>query len=88
MQYINKEKNCCALSDLPSPILFETRALPPVPNIKPIEDTIIIKGIIRLTEAKGVFPTKLETKNPSTILYNDVKTIIIIDGNVKRNSLL
>ena len=41
-------------------------ALPPVPIINPKAVSPIIKGIIRFIEAKAVFPTKLETKSPST----------------------
>lgn len=47
-----------------------------------------MKGYIKLTAAKGVFPTKLDTKYPSTTPYTDVKIIIIIDGRVKRKSFL
>jgi hypothetical protein len=48
------------------PSTRETRAVPPVPIINPIPPRIMIKGKIRLTEAKAVFPAKLDTKKPST----------------------
>ena len=57
-----------AFSGFPSPRVFATMALPPVPIINPKAVSPIIKGIIRLIEAKAVFPTKLETKSPSTTL--------------------
>ena len=49
-------------------MVFETRALPPAPNMKPMEPSIIKTGMMKLTAAKDVFPTKLETKKPSTTL--------------------
>ena len=64
--YINKENSFLALSKSPSPMVFEMSALPPVPNIKPMEPRIIRNGMMKLTAAKGVLPTKFETKNPST----------------------
>ena len=65
-KYTNKEKSLFALSLFPSPIVFDTNALPPVPNIKPIAPKIIRKGIIKFTAAKDVLPTKFDTKYPST----------------------
>jgi hypothetical protein len=50
--------------------------------MNPIVEIAIINGYIKLREAKGILPTKFETNNPSTILYIDVKIIIIIDGIV------
>ena len=41
----------------------------------------------RLTEANAVFPTKFDTKNPSTTPYIEVNTIIIIDGRQNLISL-
>ena len=52
--------------ELPSPKVFATSAVPPVPNIMPAVERIIKNGMMRLTAAKGVLPAKLETKNPST----------------------
>jgi len=59
-----------------------------VPNINPTEPKIIKKGIIKLTAVKDVFPTKLDTKKPSTTPYTDVKTSITTEGKVKLNSFL
>ena len=61
-------KYSLARSLSPSPMVFDTTALPPVPAIKPIDATAIRTGKVRLMAAKGVVPTKFETKNPSTML--------------------
>ena len=50
----------------PSPRIFDTSAVPPVPIIKPIPPSTMINGMIRLIAANGVLPAKLETKSPST----------------------
>ena len=55
-----REDGACGL------FVFATSAVPPVPNIKPTVETIIEKGMMRFTAAKGVFPAKLDTKKPST----------------------
>ena len=55
-----------ALSGSPSPRILDTRAVPPVPSMKPMPPRIITKGITRFTEAKAVLPTKLDTNRPST----------------------
>ena len=55
-----------ALSGSPSPRILDTRAVPPVPSMKPMPPRIITKGITRFTEAKAVLPTKLDTNSPST----------------------
>ena len=62
------EKYSLAFSIFPSPSVFATMALPPVPIMKPRALMPIRKGMIRLTAAKALFPTKLETKSPSTTL--------------------
>ena len=49
------------------PMVREISALPPAPNIKPREPSTIKNGYMKLTAAKGVFPTKLDTKKPSTM---------------------
>ncbi len=77
-----------AFSLSPSPNVLATMADPPVPNISPIVENIIKKGMIKLTAANGVFPAKLDTKKPSTTLYIDVHIIMPIVGKEKRNSLL
>ena len=66
----------------PSPIVFDTNALPPVPIINPIVPNIISAGIIRLTAAKLSEPTTFDTNIPSTTPYIDVNIIIIIVGIV------
>ena len=81
-------KYSLALSFFFSPRVIATSALPPVPNMKPTPPNIIRNGIIRLMAAKASLPTKLETNRPSTTQYIDVNTIITIDGNTKRRSLL
>ena len=60
------EKYRSAVFWWPSPSVMETRALPPVLIIKPKDVSIIVNGIIMFTAAKGVLPTKLDMKNPST----------------------
>ena len=65
-RYTSIEKYSLAFSFLPSPSVFDTMALPPVPIINPTEPSIIIIGIIRLTAAKASLPTQFETKTPST----------------------
>ena len=55
--YTRREKYSFAFSGSPSPSVLATRALPPVPIMKPRADTPMIRGMIRFTEAKAVFPT-------------------------------
>ena len=55
-----------ASSGLPSPMVLAIKAPPPVPNKNPTHPRIIKKGMMKFTAAKGDFPTKLETKKPST----------------------
>ena len=47
-------------------MILAINALPPVPNINPITPVIIRNGMIKFTAANDVFPTKFDTKNPST----------------------
>ena len=86
--YTRREKYSMAFSSFCSPSVLATMALPPVPIIKPNAEIPIINGMIRLIAAKAVLPTKLDTNNPSTTLYMDVKIIIMIDGNTNRNNFL
>ena len=51
----------------PSPSVMPTMALPPVPSIKPTVPTNMGTGMMRLTAAKAVLPTKFETHRPSTM---------------------
>lgn len=64
--YIIREKISFARFLLPVPSVTATSALPPEPSIKPTAEKIMIYGMIRLRAAKGVAPTKLDTKKPST----------------------
>ncbi len=43
-----------------------------------------MNGNMRLRAAKGVFPTRLDTKSPSTMLYTEANNIMPIVGIVKR----
>ena len=43
-----------------------TYGKPPVPNRKPTQPKMISTGIMKLTAVKAVFPTKFDTKKPST----------------------
>lgn len=81
-KYISIEKYLFAFSFSPSPIVFETKALPPVPIMKPIEPNIINAGIIKFTAANPSEPTQFDTNIPSTTPYIDVNIIIIIVGIV------
>ena len=45
-----------AFSFSPSPKFLAISAPPPVPNIKPMQPSIISTGIMKLTAAKGVLP--------------------------------
>ena len=56
-----KKKDVCLIAMLLSLIHI-------FPAIKPIDATAIRTGKVRLMAAKGVVPTKFETKNPSTML--------------------
>ena len=77
-----------AFSFFPSPSHIAISAPPPVPNINPTQPRIISTGIIRLTAANEVLPTKLETNKPSTTPYIDVNISITIDGYVNLMSFL
>lgn len=66
VKYIIMENSFSARSPSPSPSVLATSAVPPVPTMKPIPPSTITNGMIRFTAANAVFPTKLETKNPST----------------------
>ena len=68
----------------PWPRIMATRALPPVPNMRPIAPVIIMAGQIRLRAAKGVVPVKFDTNRPSAMLYADMVSIISIDGSDER----
>ena len=82
------EKYRLARSGLPSPMVRATTALPPEPSIKPAADRIMDTGKMIFTADRAFCPTRLETNRPSTTLYTEVKIIMIIEGRVKRSSLL
>ena len=77
---IIKVKYSLARSLSPRPMVFATMAVPPVPSMKPKPPRIIIRGKIMLIAAKGVLPTKFDTKRPSTTPYIEVKIIITTVG--------
>ena len=66
MTYTKREKSRRAPASSPWPMVRAIRALPPAPNMKPTVPSIISTGMIKLTAAKGVLPTKFDTKKPST----------------------
>ena len=76
-----------ALAGSPAPRILDTRAVPPVPSMKPMPPRIITKGITRFTEAKAVLPTKLDTNRPSTTPLMEVSTFMTMVGSVMRSSL-
>lgn len=57
VRYTSMEKYSFACSFLPSPNVFATIALPPVPIMKPKAEIAMRNGMIRLTAANAVFPT-------------------------------
>ena len=66
---MSKLKMASALKRLPSPIVFDTSADPPVPTISPSAPISIMAGQMIFSPANADVPTKLETNNPSTTLY-------------------
>lgn len=52
-------------------------------HINPTVPRIISTGIMRFMAAKGVFPAKFETKNPSTTLYVNVNIKMIKKWKIK-----
>ena len=84
--YIMREKVWQAFSRLPSPMVFAVKAPPPVPKRKPKLPSMDISGKIKFNAVNSAFPAKLETKNPSTMVYTDVKISITMEGRVKRRS--
>ena len=54
-----------ALLTSPAPLYMANFVLPPMPNIRPIEKTILNEGIARFNEASPVFPRLKEMKNVS-----------------------
>ena len=57
-----------ARSALPSPIVFATRAAPPVPNMNPTDPSAMTSGNTRFTAASASLPAKFDTNRPSTTL--------------------
>lgn len=74
------EKFLLASSDLFSPNFFAITALPPDANIIPTAISTFKTGNTILMADKASLPTNLDTKIPSMIVYNDINTIITIDG--------
>ena len=56
-KYIKRENISFAFFACPCPSVMDTRALPPVPIINPMDERIIRIGIMRLTAANAVAPT-------------------------------
>ena len=75
-----------ALRTLPSPRYLLMTALPPVANMVPMAIAILIAGYTMLSEDSALLPTKRETKIPSTIVYSDIKIIMMIDGAANFNN--
>jgi hypothetical protein len=48
--------------------------------------TIVINGIMRFTEARGIAPTKLPIKIPSMTIADEIAIIPNTDGNAKRKN--
>ena len=67
-KYTNNENISFAFLFSPLPRVIATKALPPVPTIKPADDSIIRTGITIFTAANAVEPAKLDTKKPSMII--------------------
>ena len=64
-------------------MLFQTffvTALPPEANMIPTAISTFKTGNTILMADKASLPTNLDTKIPSMIVYNDINTIITIDG--------
>ena len=73
-----------ARSASPSPIVFATRAAPPVPSMNPMEPSAMASGNTRFTAASASLPAKFDTNRPSTTLYMDVNIIMAMEGSAKR----
>lgn len=73
-----------ASSCLPFPISVATYAQPPVANMNAIAPKALNAGDVMLSAARASVPRKLDTKIPSTTLYDEMNTIITIDGTAKR----
>lgn len=80
------EKFLLASSDLSSPNFLAITALPPDANIIPTAINTFKTGNTILIADKASLPTNLDTNIPSIIVYSDINTIIIIDGNANFNN--
>jgi hypothetical protein len=69
-----------ARSFFPSPRYLLIIALPPVPIIVETAIATLTTGYIILVDDNALLPIKREINIPSTIVYNDINIIIIIDG--------
>lgn len=80
------EKLLLASSPLFSPNFLAITALPPDANIIPTAINTFKTGNTILIADKASLPTNLDTNIPSIIVYSDINTIIIIDGNANFNN--
>ena len=65
---VMNENRRFARSASPSPIVFATRAAPPVPSMNPTEPSAMASGNTRFTTASASLPAKFDTNRPSTTL--------------------
>ena len=69
-----------ALSGRPSPIFLATMALLPVESMTLKPSTILMMGYTILMEDRALVLTYLETNTPSTMVYRDMTTIMMVVG--------
>ena len=79
-------KVCRALSGRPSPIFFATMALLPVDSITLMPRTMLITGYTILMDDRALVLTYLDTNTPSTMVYRDMTTIIMVVGRANISS--
>ena len=83
---IINERSWLASFSLCSPNFFAMRALPPLANMTPTAIIRLITGNTIFAEDSALLPTNREINIPSTIVYKEVKTIIIIVGSANLSS--
>ena len=74
-----------ALSGRPSPIFLATMALLPVESMTLKPSTILMMGYTILMEDRALVLTYLETNTPSTMVYRDMTTIMMVVGMANIN---
>ena len=60
-------------------------ALPPVPSMVEMAIATLITGNTMLREDKALLPTKREMNIPSTMVYRDMNTIMMMEGAANFN---